>query len=189
MTSVTLVLPIRAQDAWFGQNKVQYRNFEWSVFQTEHFDIYYHQEGQEIAEFAAVSSELAYDELRREFRFDLSHRIPVILYNSHNDFQQTNVIPNILPEGVGGFTEYLKHRIVVPFQGSYRDFRHVLHHELVHAVSMAMLYGTGITALINQAQTGSLPLRPWTKSTGDFSPTRAGRRSSTIWRRRTDADV
>ncbi|MFC1500239.1 BamA/TamA family outer membrane protein [Candidatus Zixiibacteriota bacterium] len=146
------------QDTWFGQNKVQYRNFEWSVFHTEHFDFYYHQGGEEIAEFAAVSAEHAYEELRYEFHFDLSHRIPIILYNSHNDFQQTNVIPNILQEGIGGFTEYLKHRVVVPFQGSYEDFRHVLHHELVHAVSMAMLYGTGVAALINQAQSGRLPL-------------------------------
>ncbi len=151
-------VPAKGQDTWFGQNKVQYRNFVWSVFQTEHFDFYYHQGGKEIAEFAAVSAEHAYEELRYEFHFDLSHRVPVILYNSHNDFQQTNVIPNILQEGIGGFTEYLKHRVVVPFQGSYEDFRHVLHHELVHAVSMAMLYGTGIAALINQAQSGSLPL-------------------------------
>ncbi len=160
-TVMVWVLPFnvaQGQDTYFGQNKVQYRSFEWSVFQTEHFDFYYHQGGEEIAEFAAVSAEHAYDELRHEFRFDLSQRIPIILYNSHNDFQQTNVIPNILQEGIGGFTEYLKHRVVVPFQGSYEDFRHVLHHELVHAVSMAMLYGTGVAALINQAQSGRLPL-------------------------------
>ncbi len=151
-------VPIRAQEVYFGQNKVQYKDFKWSVFKTEHFEFYYHEGGEKIADFAAVESELAYEELRRTFRFELTQRIPVILYNSHNDFQQTNVIPNILTEGVGGFTEYFKQRVVVPFQGSYEDFRHVLHHELVHAVSMAMIHGTGIAGILSQAQSARLPL-------------------------------
>ncbi len=147
-----------AQDAWFGQNKVQYKDFQWQMFRTEHFEIYYHQGGEEISRFAAVVCEQAYDRLTRDFRYQVPIRVPVILYNSHNDFQQTNVTPGILQEGIGGFTEYLKHRVVVPFEGDYDDFAHVIRHELVHAVSMAMLYGTGITSLINQAQSVALPL-------------------------------
>lgn len=156
--SILISSPVTAQDTYFGQNKVQYKDFKWSIFKTEHFEFYYHEGGQEIAEFAAVASEKAYQDLRHSYHFDLTQRVPVILYNSHNDFQQTNVVSGILQEGIGGFTEYLKHRVVVPFQGSYEDFRHVLHHELVHAVSMAMIYGTGIASLISQAQSGSLPL-------------------------------
>jgi len=150
-------VPLRAQEVWFGQNKVQYRDFEWTTFATEHFEFFYHQGGEEIAEFAAVAAEQVYEELRRAWQFDLTRRVPVILYNSHNDFQQTNVIPSMLREGIEGFTEYLKHRVVVPFQGSYGDFRHVLHHELIHAVSMAMIYGRGIGGLMSQIQSGSLP--------------------------------
>jgi Tol biopolymer transport system component len=158
-----LLLPVfslraDAQDRYFGQNKVQYKDFEWKVFKTQHFEFFYHPGGEEIAEFAAVASEQAYEVLSRDYRFSLTHRIPIILYNSHNDFQQTNVTSGILQEGIGGFTEFLKHRVVVPFEGSYDQFRHVLHHELVHAVSMAMIYGTGITALLSQAQTAALPL-------------------------------
>jgi Tol biopolymer transport system component len=150
--------PASAQDRYFGQNKVQYKDFEWKVFKTRNFEFYYHQGGEEIAEFAAVASEQAYERLSRDYRFELSHRIPIILYNSHNDFQQTNVTPGILQEGIGGFTEFLKHRVVVPFEGSYDNFRHVLHHELVHAVSMAMIHGTGVASLISQAQSVALPL-------------------------------
>ncbi len=151
-------LPAPAQDVRFGQNKVQYRDFEWRSFKTEHFEFFYHQGGEEIAEFAAVASEKAYEELSRLFRYRLTHRVPIILYNSHNDFQQTNVTPGILQEGIGGFTEYMKHRVVVPFEGSYEDFRHVLHHELVHAVSGAMVWGTGVASLISRAQSPAVPL-------------------------------
>ena len=59
-------------------------------------------------------------------------QIPLILYGSANYFERTNVVAELLPEGVGGFTTQMKNRIVVPFDGSYEELRHVLHHELVH---------------------------------------------------------
>ena len=37
----------------FGQNKVQYKDFEWSYIQTSHFDIYYYDGEQDVSEFVA----------------------------------------------------------------------------------------------------------------------------------------
>ncbi len=34
-----------------------------------------------------------------------------------------------------------KNRVILPFEGSYALFRHVIHHELVHAVLNDMFYG------------------------------------------------
>jgi hypothetical protein len=47
-------------------------------------------------------------------------------------FEQTNTIPGLLPEGVGGFFEFMKGRVVLPYDGSLRQFKHVIKHELVH---------------------------------------------------------
>ena len=81
----------------------------------------------------------------------LSKRIPIILYSSHNDFSQTNVTPELIDGSTGGFTELLRDRVVVPFTGSYEDFRHVLVHELVHAFQFDILYnGTGMSLLSGQ---------------------------------------
>ena len=41
----------------FGQNKVQYREFDWNFIQTPHFDIYYYGDQQDLAEFAAEVAE------------------------------------------------------------------------------------------------------------------------------------
>jgi len=35
-------------------------------------------------------------------------------------------------KGLGGVTEFFKHRAVLPFTGSYAEFEHVLQHEMVH---------------------------------------------------------
>jgi hypothetical protein len=82
-------------------------------------------------------AERSYRDLSVRFRQSISKPIPLILYSTHNYFQQTNTIPYLLPEGVGGFMEFLKGRVVVPFDGSYARLRHVIKHELVHVFTLA----------------------------------------------------
>jgi Peptidase MA superfamily/Omp85 superfamily domain/WD40-like Beta Propeller Repeat len=133
----------------FGKNKVQYRDFDWHFLQSEHFDIYFYPGGYDIAVFTADVAEKAYKLLKRDFNYELSKRVSLILYKSHNDFQQTNVVFSYLQEGIGGVTELYKNRVVVPFEGSYSSFRHVIHHELVHAVMNDMLYGGSVQSIIS----------------------------------------
>ena len=141
----------------FGENKVQYTDFNWQYIQSEHFDIYFYQGGYDIARFTAEAAESAYVSLRNDFNYDLVDRVSIITYKSHNDFQQTNVVYSFLTEGIGGVTELFKNRVVIPYEGSYSQYRHVIHHELTHAVMNDMLYGGSIQSLIS-GQVAPLPL-------------------------------
>ena len=118
--------------AQFGQNKVQYKEFEWKYIQTKHIDIYFSKRGEKLAQLTANVAENSLKNLNENLDYNITNRIPLIVYNSHNDFQQNNVIDEYLPEGVGGVTELFKNRINVPFEGDYEKFRHVIHHELLH---------------------------------------------------------
>ena len=126
----------------FGQNKVQYRNFNWSFITTSHFNIYFYGNGLDLAQFTAEKGEEAYEQISKHLRWTLRKRVPIIIYHSHNDFQQTNVVLPYMQEGIGGVTELFKNRVVIPFEGDYEQFRHVIHHELVHAVINDMVYGS-----------------------------------------------
>ena len=121
-----------AQFFYFGQNKIQYTDFEWHVLKTEHFDIYYYPEMKDLAERGAFFAEESYHVLEEKFNNNVTGRIPLIFYSSHLHFQQTNTTPGFIPEGIGGFFEFLKGRVVIPYDGSMWDFRHVIRHELVH---------------------------------------------------------
>ncbi|MFQ6607686.1 MAG: DPP IV N-terminal domain-containing protein [Fidelibacterota bacterium] len=132
----------------FGKNKVQYRTFDWSYIQSAHFDLYFYDQNLSLAEFALEIAEQAYEQIARYINWDLRKRISIIIYSSHNDFQQTNITYEYMPEGVGGVTELFKNRIVIPFEGSYEQFRHVIHHELVHGMINDMIYGGSAQSLI-----------------------------------------
>ncbi|HEX2896674.1 MAG TPA: hypothetical protein VHP63_01310, partial [candidate division Zixibacteria bacterium] len=124
---------------YFGKNKVQYTQFDWQVMTTEHFRIYFYSDEKEIAEIAAKCAEDSYRQLAIRFNHEIRTQTPLIIYSAPHYFTQTNIVPGILPEGVGGFTEFMKGRVVVPFHGSYRDFDHVIRHELVHVFTLDRL--------------------------------------------------
>jgi hypothetical protein len=129
-----------SQFYFFGRNKVQYEKFDWKVLRTENFDIYYYNEMEELAGIGAAYAEEAYAELKVKFNHVVSKKIPLIFYNTSIHFQQTNTTPGFIPEGVGGFFEFIKGRVVIPFMGSHHDFRHVIRHELVHVFMVTKVY-------------------------------------------------
>lgn len=135
-----LAIDSYSQFYFFGRNKIQYEKFDWKVLRTEHFDIYYYGEMEETASIGASYAEEAYDELKVSLNSVVTRRIPLIFYNTLIHFQQTNTTPGFIPEGVGGFFEFMKGRVVIPSTGSLKDFRHVIRHELVHVFMTNKIY-------------------------------------------------
>ena len=144
--------------AQFGKNKVQYKSFEWYYIQTKHFDIYFSDGGDMLAEFTAYAAEDALAKIQESFKYDVNNRVTIIIYNSQNDFQETNVTDTYLSEGIQGFTELFKNRVVIQFTGSYKAFRHLIHHELSHAVINDMFYGGSLQNIISNNISLQLPL-------------------------------
>ncbi|MEX2281076.1 MAG: hypothetical protein WEE89_01180 [Gemmatimonadota bacterium] len=140
---IALSLPIAARAAAqtvpFGKNKIQYMDFEWRVLSGEHIDVYYYPEEEDVARLALSYGEQSYSVLERRFQHHPFRRIPLIVYSSDQHFEQTNVFPGFIPEGVLGFTEYLKRRVALPFRGDYDQFRNTLRHELVHAFQISKI--------------------------------------------------
>lgn len=147
--------PAEAQYFRYGKNKVHYENRAWFYLRTEHFDVYYYEGGEDLAGFAADAAEDAYERVAELFRYEPEGPIPLLVYTSHNAFAVTNAVE--LPtysDGIGGVTELFKNRIAVPFTGDFSEFRHVIHHELVHAVINDIYYGGSIQSIIaNNIQT------------------------------------
>src|SRR5437867_3375964 len=142
--------PLVAQ--YFGQNKVQYRTFDFQIIRTEHFEVYYYPAERVAALDAARMAERWYARLSRILHHQFQARKPIILYASQSDFQQTNII-DATGEGLGGVTEFFKHRMVLPFTGSYAELEHVIGHEMVHQFQYDVFsrgrIGAGVQTLIN----------------------------------------
>ena len=116
----------------FGKNKVRYKDFDWHFVETEHLLLHYEPEFEYLADRAVRYLEEGYDHISSLMRHELSTKPPIVIFKSHYEFQQTNIIHAFLPPGVAGFAEPLRYRMVIPFNGDLDDFRNVLVHELMH---------------------------------------------------------
>lgn len=134
---ILLVSPyVEAQ--YFGKNKVRHQMLDFSIQETEHFDIYYYDETEENVELIARLAERWYHRLSQVLDHELGGRQPLIIYATHTHFRQTNTTMGDIGEGTGGFTEALKNRVVMPMTGTLEEFDHVLGHELIHAFQFDM---------------------------------------------------
>ena len=137
LCGLALAPPPAAQG--FGRNKIQYDGFDWHVLRTDHFDVYYYPEAEDLAAIGAETAEEVYDELESRFDFSLTERVPLVFYATNLHFKQTNTIDGFIPDGVGGFFEFLKGRVVIPADGNLHRFRRVIRHELVHVFTFNKL--------------------------------------------------
>nr|MBS0038348.1 PD40 domain-containing protein [Saprospiraceae bacterium] len=118
---------------YFGRNKPNYDQFDFKVYETPSFEIYHYLEDEALLRSLANQSEMWYRSHSRLLKDTIPQRNPLIFYSHHADFQQTNAISSLIGAGVGGVTESLRNRVIMPLTLSNQKTFQILGHELVHA--------------------------------------------------------
>lgn len=153
-----LIFNIASGQYYFSKNKVQYQDFRFKTFETDHFTIYFYDGGENLVELTSTYAEEVYKKLSSDLQVEIKSKIPVIIYNSPNQFEQTNVILDIIEESVGGFSELFKNRVVLPFNGSYKEFKHVIEHEIIHIFEFELFYRSQLASLLTLVSEFQIPL-------------------------------
>jgi hypothetical protein len=126
--------------AQFSQPKVTYKRFDWKVYKSPHFDIYYYTEEEAFLEQMVSFAESAYLKISEDLDHQLSHRVPLIYYKTHPEFEQTNITLQEIPEAVGAFAEPMQKRMVLPIDLAPDQVYALLAHELVHIFEYDILF-------------------------------------------------
>src|SRR5437016_2188506 len=117
---------------YFGKNNIHYDKFEWHIYTTDHFEIYYYPELERHLERVAGYAESAYQQVSADLKHDLSFKIPLILFKTHSEFEQENIDPGAAQEGVGAFAEPNRNRMVMPIDDPPDQLYGLITHELTH---------------------------------------------------------
>ncbi len=124
---------------YFGKNQIRYDNFRWSIYTTDHFEIYYYPEIEAHLERVAGYAESAYQHVSSELKHDLAFKVPLILFKTSSEFQQQNVIPGAAQEGVGAFAEPYRDRMVLPIDDPPDRLYGLIVHELTHIFEFSII--------------------------------------------------
>ena len=134
--------PVRFQTPfvpYFGKNRVHRDKFNWHIYKTDHFDIYYYPELEKHLERVASYAESAYQRISGELKHDLSDRVPLILFKTQSEFQQNNIAGGELPEGVLAFAEPERNRMVLPIDEPPDQLYRLITHELTHVFEFSII--------------------------------------------------
>jgi Tol biopolymer transport system component len=140
LVGATLCFPQISYFPYYGKNKVLYETFDWKVYKTEHFDIYYYTDNIKDLRRIADLAESAYKSISEDIKHQLSASVPILYYKTSTDFYQTNLFQ--LPEGVLGVAEPLLYRVAIQGDMAIDEIHDLLEHEISHVFEYDLLWGS-----------------------------------------------
>ena len=117
---------------YYGKNKIRYNNFEWHIYTSDHFEIYYYPELESHLERVTSYAESAYQQVSADLKHDLAFKVPLVIFKTQSEFQQQNIEPGEIPEGVLAFAEPYRDRMVLPIDEPSDALYRLITHELTH---------------------------------------------------------
>ncbi len=131
-----------------GKNKVMRKAFDWKIYHTEHFKLFYYEDEKALLEGVANMCEASYKHVSDKLQHQLNFPVPMILFKTHEEFEQTNVFPGFLPRSVEGFSEPFQSRILLSIDREPDHLFALIRHELTHIFQYDMLYNNRIGTII-----------------------------------------
>lgn len=140
----------------FGQNRVQYKNFDWKSLNTKHFTIYYYSGGNEIAHNAARYAEMDFNKISNDLGYIPRSKLTLIVYNSTGDIQQSNI--GISSDNyLGGETNFVKSKIEIAFPGTQVDFRKEIRYKISKVLLNYIMFGGNLKEVVQSNYMMNLP--------------------------------
>ncbi len=145
----------------FGKNRVQYNDFYWQWRRYDKYDVYFNQNGRELADYAADFAAKEIPRIENYFDYNLDSRIILLVYNKLSDFRQSNIglVTGKVDYNIGGTTTVNKNKVFVYFEGDYKKFEEQITAAITRVLLNEMLYGSQLKD--NLANSTLLNLPAW----------------------------
>lgn len=145
----------------FGQNRVQYRKFEWKFFDTKHFRVYhYDRSGVALARYVAEQAERDIAVVEQRMSGTFPKRFNIVLYNSYDEYRQSNIglrYDNQIEGTATGTVDIVGDKLVVYFDGVHTDLRRQIRAGMSQVVLQRALFGENFREVVKNSLLLNLP--------------------------------
>jgi hypothetical protein len=146
----------------FGQNRIQYRRFDWKYYDAEHFKIYhYDKAGRDIARYVAEQAEQDVTAIERRLGGLFPERLNIIIYNCYDEFQQSNIGLNgelqLQNDNPAGTVNLVGDKLVIYFTGKHADLKRQLRQGMAQVVMERLMFGESFREMVRNAVLLNLP--------------------------------
>ncbi|MEI6575879.1 MAG: hypothetical protein WCO63_06850 [Bacteroidota bacterium] len=145
----------------FGQNRVQYTQFQWTFFKYDNFDIYFYLNGKELALYTAQYAEGEITDIQRKLETSLDAKIQFVIFNTLSESKQSNLGASggdaSNSGNTGGMTRILDQKVILYFNGDHSDLQRQIRQGVTQVVLNQLLYGSSLSSRVKNSTLLFLP--------------------------------
>ena len=141
----------------FGQNRIQYKKFDWYFYSTNNFEVYYYFGGQEYAKEALEFLEDEFVELTDVLGYAPYTKTKIFIYNSVQDLQQSNIGIGGDVFTIGGKTDFVKLQTEIAYPGKALEFKQEMIKQLSDILINDMMFGGSLAEIFQNSYLLTLP--------------------------------
>lgn len=142
----------------FGKNRVQYEKIDWFFYRFDRFDVYFYLGGNELAEYTMRAGDRALRDLEKKFDFTMDKRFQIIIYNKLSEQKQSNIgLVTDQQYNTGGVTSIVGTKLMLYFDGDYKNYEQQLRAGLARVMLDQMMYGGSFKDVIRNNTLLNLP--------------------------------
>jgi hypothetical protein len=125
----------------YGKNRVQYKKLKWQYYQTNNFNAYFSQNGQELAKYVVQIAEEELPGIEKFVEYSLQRRANIIIYNNFNEMKQSNIGIGIDWQSNGGVTKLVNNKMIIYYNSNHADLRRQIREGIAQVLTQNVLFG------------------------------------------------
>jgi hypothetical protein len=142
----------------FGKNRIQYKEFLWTYYKFEDFDVYFYLNGRELAIATAKYANMQIPLMEKKLETGLEQKMQFLVYNNLTDLKQSNI--GLVGEeryNTGGITHIIGSKVFLYFNGEQRDFEKQIRAAIANVLVNQAFYGTSVGSQVKNTTLFNLP--------------------------------
>ncbi|MCF8369383.1 MAG: hypothetical protein K9G76_10105 [Bacteroidales bacterium] len=144
----------------FGKNRVQFKDFFWTYYNYEDYDVYFYLGGKELALYTAKYVDEHLGEIEDKLDTGLDDKMQFVIYNTLTDLKQSNI--GLLQNesyNTGGVTHIVGKKVFLYYDGTHENLDKQIRAGIAQTLVNQLLYGSSIGSQIKN--TSLFPFPDW----------------------------
>ena len=125
----------------FGKNRLQFKHMKWQYYQTPNFNTYFNQDGDPLAKFVAQVAEKELAGIEQQVEYGMQRRANIVLYNSFNEMEQSNIGLESDWQSTGGTTKLVNNKMIVYYTDDHNKLRIQIRQGITKILVENLLFG------------------------------------------------
>jgi Tol biopolymer transport system component len=142
----------------FGKNRVKYEDFFWTYYQYDRYDVYFYEEGKDLANYVAKSAKKQMLDIERLFDYSFDEKIQFLVYNKQSDFRQSNIgLATEEEYNTGGVTRIAGSKIILYYEGDHAKLDAQIRAGVAQVLLDQMMYGGNVREMVKNNTLLNIP--------------------------------